>query len=204
MYLSKQDYIIHKGLVWSVNAKKSGINTEHFKRHIDQLLIMFDRYSKVFVLRFDLRFPDDMKATDDSKVLSIFLRRLRKQIKAHYGNMSIGYSWCREQERAKHQHYHLVLMLNGHKVQSAKWLCSRIRKIWSDVAGGTPHWSRYYRVNREQFKQCQSGLDNTDKINSVNRAVFHISYLFKGRGKGYQPKTSHSYGHSRLKSRVIL
>jgi hypothetical protein len=204
LYLSYQDYIEHVGLIWRVNTKKSGIHTKPFKRWLDQFNVVFAKHSKVFVYRFDLSFPtDSLRSVNDHVQFEKFLTRLKKQLKNHYPSSLIGYTWAAEVETSKNQHYHVVLMLNGHEVQSPKWLQSRISRIWADVGGSTPYWGGYYRLNRqdltvgaELFSRSHYELVNAQDLVGL---VYQVSYLFKGRGKGYLQDGAHNYGHSRLR-----
>ena len=43
--------------------------------------------------------------------------KLTKRLKRKYKLCRVGYIWVREQEKSKHQHYHLVLMIDGNKEQ---------------------------------------------------------------------------------------
>jgi hypothetical protein len=204
LYLSYQDYIEHDGLIWRVNTKKSGMHTKPFKRWLDQLYAMFNKHSKVFAYRFDLSFPtDSLRSINDHTQFDKFFTRLKKQLKNHYPSSLIGYAWAAEVETSKNQHYHVVLMLNGHEVQSPKWLQSRISRIWTEVGGSTPHWSRFYRLNRSELTISPESLLLSDKelIESLELVglVYQVSYLFKGRGKGYLQDGAHNYGHSRLR-----
>ena len=94
-------------------------------------------------------------------------------------------------------------MLNGHEVQSPKWLQSRISRIWMDVGGSTPTWVRFYRLERKELVNNHDVILMTEhglkESGCVIGFVYHVSYLFKGRGKGYLQTGSHNYGHSRLR-----
>ncbi|MCL1091532.1 inovirus Gp2 family protein [Shewanella profunda] len=184
-YVSYQEYIEHGGEVYRVQAKPSGIHTKPFKTFLDELAWMVSRHSRVFLYRFDLRFADDKSATKDSFLMSIFFRRLRRQLERHYKTKDVGYSWAREIEKAKQQHYHCVLMMDGNRIHHPRALSIKIKKIWLEISGGSPYWSRWHFFHRLDFKK-------------QHKAIYHSSYLFKVRGKGYKPKQARDYGHSRL------
>lgn len=164
---------------------------------------MFDTYEKVFFYRFDLSFPSSsVPETDLSRndKLRCFLRRLNKRVMKHYPK-KMRYSWCAEIEKSKQHHYHIVLMLNGHKIQEPKRLQSWIRQIWMELGGSSPSWVKYYRINRKDahpdmglYDRPKRALEEGQDIGSM---VYHCSYLFKLRGKGFQQDNSHNYGHSR-------
>ncbi len=187
-YVSYQDYIEHFGEIFEVQAKPSGIHTAPLKAFIDELNFMLSKHSRVFLFRFDLRFADDNILTDNSKIITIFIRRLRRFIEPHYKTKDLAYSWARELEKAKQQHYHFVLMLDGNRINHPQSLCKKIRQIWFEISGGSPHWSKWYCFHRTD-----------DNLRSA--AVKHVSYIFKVRGKGYKPKQARDYGHSRMDTR---
>lgn len=169
---------------WRINSRKSGSRIDILKCLLSQLSIMLERDSKVFMFRFDLRLAG---YTDDNRCITNFNRRLFKRIKRHYKS-TIGFAWVREIERSKKQHYHYVLLLEGHKIRHPATIQKWIQEIWNNY-DGTPHWSGYANLHRE---------DET----SIQKTVYWISYLAKPRGKGsnYRPAQTKDYGSSRLKS----
>jgi hypothetical protein len=144
---------------------------------------MLNAHSKVFVYRFDLHIPEH---TADNKVIGDFLRRLNKRIKVHYKTHDVAYFWVREQERSKQQHYHIALILDGHKVRHPYQINLWIRR-YSEFFDFKPHYSGYHNVRRDRPEY------ETIKL----AACYHISYLAKTRGKGYRSAQTKDFGHSR-------
>lgn len=188
-YISYQEWIEHGGQVYQVQAKPSGIHTQAFKTFLDEFNWMINAHSKVFLFRFDLRFTDDNVYLDNSKPVRILFRRLVRQLQGHYQTKDIAYSWSREQEKAKQQHYHCILMMDGNRIRLAHKLCEKIREIWLQISGGSPHWSEEYHFHRSDLR-------------TQSKAIYHSSYLFKVRGKGYKPQYAKDYGHSNLREKV--
>ena len=142
------------GNLWRVNARKSGIYTEVLKPILEQLFSMRQHHNKLLVVRFDLH---QSHATESSDHVSWFMDKLTKRLKRKYKLCRVGYIWVREQEKSKHQHYHLVLMIDGNKEQffdeilkiaTLKMVIWRISylakgKTWSEwLFFGYPHF--YY------------------------------------------------------------
>lgn len=181
-------HIIHHPLywydekAWLINAKASGVRTDILRRLLDQLTTMLYHHRKVFAFRFDLH---TATYTPTNKIISEFKRRLFGRIENRYKVKRIGYCWVREQEKAKQQHYHFVLLLDGSKVRSCYEIQEWIKEIWS-FQDGTAHWAGYHNLNRSDE-------------NGIQKAGFHISYLAKPRGKGYRPVQTKDFGSSRLK-----
>lgn len=178
------DEITHGGRTYRVNAKKSGLYAEILTRIIDQFEIAASLWSRVLVLRFDLH--QEVYSADNQRI-SRFVKRLTTKLKREYGFKKIGFAWVREQQRAKAQHYHFVLFLEGRRVRHSKRLIEIIRKAWESPVGGyhVPHVSKpFYFGSRDEI---------------VEDVIYRISYLAKVRGKGYRPDQTKDYQTSRLK-----
>lgn len=187
-YITKQEWFEYRGKIWSVNPTKSGLRTDILKAILGELNEMLCRHRKVFVWRFDLHLPYQ---TDNNKLITDFNRRLRKRVKRHYQS-EFCFAWVREQERAKSQHYHFVLILNGSKVNHYHQLAEWVREIWGSHdsvfvgdAGGHHSGCGYHNLERNDYE-------------AIDKASYHISYLAKPRGKGYRPKQTKDFGSSRL------
>jgi hypothetical protein len=100
--------------------------------------------------------------------------------------MKIGYAWVREQEKVKKQHYHVVLFLDGNKIQHPKKLNAIIKAMWE------PHG--HVPVIRNPFYYIKKN-DNATRV----EAIWRISYSAKIRGKGYRDPQANDYQTSRLK-----
>jgi len=172
------------GRTWWINARTSGVYSAMLKTMIGQLEAMISYHSKIHVIRFDLK---QNEYTEKNTQITTFNRRLFKWLKRHYKLKRIGFIWCREQETAKQQHYHYVLIIDGHKVEKATLIADKVKAIWNDIGGS--YWlpkNCYYNLKRGDYKETQN-------------AIFRISYLAKARGKGYRPPQTKDYGTSRIK-----
>jgi len=76
-------------------------------------------------------------------------------------------------EKSKKQHYYLVLMLDGHKINYPSKVISLAKQIWEGrELGHIPTIKNpYYMIERED-------------LDSYAKAFYRISYLAKVRGKG--------------------
>ena len=66
------------------------------------MLVINNRYL-MHIIRFDLRV---YKYTENKGIIKAFNRRLHKWFKRKYHIKRIGFIWCKELEKIKHQHYH--------------------------------------------------------------------------------------------------
>jgi len=184
-YITKDKAITVNGQTWWVNSAKSGLFTKQLTVMIKQVESMLSHHSKVLAIRFDLRLYE---YTPDNKIITLFNRRLHKWLKSKYGVTRIGFAWCREMETAKQQHYHYVLLLDGHKVRHPHEILPRIKVVWETQLDGSMYTPAncYYNIYR-------------DDRQSIQDVIWRISYLAKARGKGYRDKQAKDYGTSRLK-----
>lgn len=182
--ITKKDFLEYKEVTYRVNPKKSGLYVETLRSMIDQFEIAASLWSRVFVLRFDLH--QDFY-TDDNRLVSKFIKRISTKLKREYGFKKIGFCWVREQERAKAQHYHCVLFLEGRKVQHSKRIMEFIKQAWESPSGDfhVPYISRPFYIGKR------------DEI--ADQVIYRISYLAKARGKGYRPPQTKDFQCSRLK-----
>ncbi|MEY4589994.1 MAG: hypothetical protein RL497_2070 [Pseudomonadota bacterium] len=131
-YISYSGALTVNGNTWLVNARKSGIFTHMAKSMISQIDAMLAHHNKIHILRFDLHQPD---YTDDNQRITDFNRRLHGMLKSRYKLTRIGFIWVRELERAKSQHYHYALVLDGNKVQYPQNILDLATKVWSFIDG---------------------------------------------------------------------
>lgn len=188
-YTSTSEYIKVDKEIWPINSgySKQGhplpIYTKQMKGIIKQINIMTENYSRVLVVFFDLHLES---FTSDNGMISHFYKLLSYRIKKEYRFKQVGYSWCRELERAKQQHYHMALFLEGRKIRTPHYLYNKIKDAWWDVGGGFMHMSGYHMIERKDWQ-------------SKANVIYHLSYHAKERGKGYRPVQTKDYGLSRLK-----
>ena len=185
-YISRNKAITVNGKTWWVNSAKSGLYTKQLTMMINQIDNMLGYHSKLLVIRFDLRLYE---YTPDNKIITVFNRRLFKWLTRKYEVSRIGFAWCREKETAKQQHYHYVLLLDGHKIRHPHEILLRIKEIWETQLDGSMYTPKncYYNIHRNDRKNIQD-------------AIWRISYLAKARGKGYRDKQAKDYSTSRLKA----
>jgi len=169
----------------NIGKNEGGVYYEIIKRMIEQLDIALTIHKRILVHRFDLH---PSYYTGSNEIISKFFKRIKQWIYRHYGIKKIGYGWVREQERAKKQHYHLVLFLDGNKIQHPKKLNAKIKEMWTPL-GHMPVISKpYYFVDK-------------NNPNKRLEAIWRISYMAKIRGKGYRDPQANDFGTSRLKSK---
>jgi len=168
--------------IWPVQAKPNGWMPKPMKALGERFCDVIEQHSQVLIVRFDLHVP---QYTEDNAQVSEFMAKLSYWTKRHYkGVNEVRYVWVREHEKAKQQHYHVVLMLNGNKIRNPYYIHEKGKEIWSSLRGTSYHISKHHHFHR-------------DDHDSICEAFYHISYLAKARGKGYKPHHTKNYGANR-------
>jgi len=175
----------HEGVFYKVNVKKSGIYKEIMIRLIEQLKIGLAIHKRLLVVRFDLH---SHSFSDGNEEISLFRKQIVQWVARHYQTRDIGFVWAREQEKAKSQHYHLAIFIDGDKIRHQKRLLKEIRDKW-EAKDPSNHHKPY--VDKPAY------FINCDEV--FHDAVYRLSYLAKTRGKGYRPEQSKDYSTSRLR-----
>jgi hypothetical protein len=129
--------------------------------------------------------------TDDNEIISQFQRKLFSSIKAKYRVSDIGFCWVREMERAKKQHYHYALFLDGRQIRHPNSLLDLVQLKWMLVGGGHVYTPKncYRMIEKNHFEDKQA-------------VIYRLSYQAKERGKGYRAKQAKDYSTSRLNHKV--
>jgi len=166
-----------------------GIYLKILTRIINQLDIAYSIHKRLLVVRFDLHLRH---YTPNNEVISKFIKRTKQWISRNYKIKNIGYAWVREVERSKTQHYHLVLFLDGDKIQHPTKLIERIKETWSPNGHMPVVPSPYYFLDKHNHKEMRGEV------------IYRISYLAKTRGKGYRDSQAKDYEASRLKYKSYL
>lgn len=174
------------GRLQSIQAdQKNGCYFEILDALNREMTAMLAHHNKLFFVRIDMRVID---YSDKNKMVSDLLRKIKRWIAHHYQTKHIGHLWVREVERAKKQHYHLVLMVDGNKMNHPKRLIQRIEEMAEQRNLPKPYTpdNCFIMINRG---------DNT----AFDDAFYRGSYLAKTRGKNYKGKLANNFSASRIK-----
>lgn len=188
-HISTSAYITVDKEIWNINSgfSKQGyplpIFTGQMTKIVRQLNIMTTKYSRVLVVFFDLHLKTP---SANNSIISRFRKLLFRRITTAYYFNQIGFSWCREHEKSKQQHYHMALFLEGRKIRTPEYLYDKIQYAWWFVGGGNVTKTGYNMINKNNWQSKQD-------------AIYHLSYHAKTRSKGYRPKQTKDFGLSRLK-----
>ena len=153
------------------------------ERLADEFYGALKLHSKVLVLRIDIHtHTPGLKNT----TIEGLLRWLKQDSNRNYRMKNIGHMWVREYGERKKTHWHLVLLLDGNKVQDSWSVVNKIKCYWEEK-------KQYGLVKPVKNPYTKIIRGDTD---SFNEAFYRSSYLTKERTKNIG--SERTYGSSRL------
>ena len=181
-------WIVYGGVKIEIcNAQQYGVYKKIVISFIKQLDAAISIHKRVLVLRLDFHMN---YYTETNYKFSKFMKNITQWLNRQYGIKNVGYQWVREQERAKKQHYHLALILDGDLIQYPSKINEIFREKW------LPNGSMYipdkcfYRINKHNLKEERE------------KVIYRVSYNAKSRGKQYRPAQTKGYYSTHLKAKT--
>ena len=159
--------------------------------------------SKIFFMRYDIRFPEGYDHTDNG-VFRAFQSKFMKNLSRQ--GLKPQYVAVREQSREKHQHYHVALLLDGQKTQSIHNHIQTAERLWDSTLGLPARENGYGLIddcttNRHGEPQ-ENGVmlryDDPFRGNKKDDCFRRASYLAKTNTKGTAPKGQRELFSSRI------
>ncbi|UQZ88010.1 hypothetical protein C4J81_01765 [Deltaproteobacteria bacterium Smac51] len=179
-----------------------GCRTDILDRLCRLMTFYTQKHNKTLFIRFDLRFPEHFTVPEDNTILSKFLDSFKTKLTRM--GLSPSYLWVREQSREKHQHYHLVLLLNGSLVQNFYHILQLAEYYWGLALGcdasGLVDFCLYSRNGLPQSNGLMLRRNTLDFVPAFQTCFHWASYLAKENTKGYGPQWTKEYGSSRIPS----
>lgn len=174
------------GIGFDVNANRSQpLNFTYMEKIVSAMENGRSAYSKLTFLCFTLHCS---QYSDDNTVLTEALPRLKEQLDNYYQpNVWVNHLWCREQDKASAQHYHLVIILNGQKASKGHRTFSELAKIWCELGQA--------KVTLNQTHHLKRADDKT-----YRQIIYHLSYMAKMRSKRDVTKGCRDFVVGRIKT----
>jgi hypothetical protein len=140
--------LTYKGL--PLMHEKAPFIEEYLEALHNVLQMSLEDYSRVFAMRFDLRFPAHIAEHEGNEVMSRFIESLKAKIRhdrararAHNANAhdtAVRYVWAREVGQERRVHYHAVILLNrdayfrpGRYDSNKENMAGRIVEAWASA-----------------------------------------------------------------------
>ncbi|HMT93462.1 inovirus-type Gp2 protein [uncultured Thiothrix sp.] len=181
-------FVQFEGKHYSILQGKQGVFSKIMHRLTEELSTCLDLWGRVFALRFDLHHKDIYR--ENNRWVSQFFKNLKRRLEREYSMATIGYLWVREQEKAKAQHYHVVLFLDGNKIRHSSKINLMLSDTWKAV-----NPSNHVAIPEKPFYFI-------DDEATLTHAIERISYLAKVRGKGYRGKQVKDFYGSSLYKKI--
>ncbi|QYK02410.1 YagK/YfjJ domain-containing protein [Shewanella psychrotolerans] len=182
MFITYADYYHYAGNDWKINNKPSGCALNIISSLFKLIFNYQADHYRILAIRYDLHQPSYV---DNNKRMTVFFRRLNKQLNAKYAGVDMKYAWVREQAAADSPHFHILLLLNGQVVNHPHKVSQVCKRIWSDMSG-TIYYPKnmYYLVTRNDLTRLE-------------QLLFRVSYFAKGKDKDKRAAQTKSFGCSR-------
>ncbi len=160
--------------------------------------------NRVFFMRYDVRFPEKVGEHTNNKTVSDFQANLMKNLNRK--GLKAQYVLVREQSREKHQHYHGILLLNGHKTQSINGHIATAERLWNSALGLPPREGGYGliedctkdRNGNPQVNGVMLRHDDPDYESKKEDCFRRASYLAKVNTKNNNPQGQREMFSSRI------
>ncbi|WP_368485112.1 inovirus-type Gp2 protein [Pseudoalteromonas sp. SD03] len=162
--------------------KTKGQNLKALTKVFQHCECMLSHYSKVLVARIDL-------STQSYSINNqMFLKFIKKQLSVltKQYNCKVSYICTRERNTSSNHHYHLAVLLSGHKIKHSSKLTYQLKHAWESEGLGSASFVKhpYYLMHRgNKF--------------SIEPALYRLSYFTKRATKEANIK-GHSYLFSKL------
>jgi len=171
---------------------------------------MIAQHCKVLFVRFDLRFPAGTVHNGSNTEVAQCMKELTGYY--NYHGVATRYIWVREQWSSDAPHYHVMMLLNGSRVQNPMGVWAKAADLWSRITNG-PH-ALLHQCRQEHVGQVTSGcimirrpsgaaighdlLAQKSAFEAAYREALECgAYLAKDFSKGKTPFRVREYGASR-------
>lgn len=94
----------------------------------ERLVHMIQHHSKVLVVRFDVRYPDNHPYPQRNEDISNLMKLLKEWF--YQNGIEAHYLWVREQNISDVPHYHVAFLINGNRCQTGTGLLQAAQRLW--------------------------------------------------------------------------
>lgn len=176
---------------------------EDILQSLEKLFIhMTNKYSKVLFIRFDVRYPVNyqLQKIPANKLFSSFMAALARYYQRQ--GYDPHYLWAREESEGLNPHYHVVLMLDGHKSKFYMPVLKKAEELWRYQLNQNAKGLIFYCNQDNNGNSQENGIcirkDRADYWEIYKRCFRWASYLAKASSKKHTPYYTRQYGLSRL------
>ena len=158
---------------------KESKREDSISRYMDAL---FDKYSKINVIRIDLSYKQEVAATKTLEEANKDLNRMmnNRRGKPTVFNNQVGYIIAKEYTPKKGVHFHTAFIYDGQKMLKDINKAIKIGKYWEEDI--TNNEGLFFNCNqkKEQYKDLGIGIISHDDTEKRENLIEHVaSYLGK-------------------------
>ncbi len=178
----------------------NGYRDNILQRSNELINYMIFNHNKTLLIRIDLRLPSSYVHNGLNDEIEQFNKNMVRCFR--YGNIDIKYIVVREQSSSNHPHYHVLIIVDGNKIQNPYAVLETATRIWNSIVGsdasGLVHLCQHQpghpipplemirrpssRATGERLEQQTAAFERAKQI-----AFDHASYLAKEFTKGNAP-----------------
>lgn len=166
------------------------IREEIADKIIDGLHLYTECHCKTFAVIFTLKYPTNLSQVDNAPIKA-FMDRFTKHLE--WKGLDPFYIWVREQDTSPNPHYHVLLLLNGSKIQSKYGIMEEAKRIWGHINDCEPSGLVDYSWEPWMLRRTAPDFQAV-----LADCIFACSYLAKTNTKGSAPYRHRDVGSSRL------
>lgn len=144
------------------------------RRHQNQL---FERYSKLLMLRVDFSYLQDSDSHGDGDIHSTVADITLMLQRSGEINGLVGYAWVLEQTEQHGYHIHAAFYLNGQKHRQVWTVFEALRDTWKSVTWGEGH--AYRCEPKEHYRVRGEWVTAYDDARGRRGMQYILSYLSK-------------------------
>ena len=173
-------------------------------------------HSRVFTLRFDVRYPVGYSGSVSNDLISQLMKNLVQYLKRiSYTNTVSGrvlyrhdprYIWVREQNTSVHPHYHVILLDDANAIQSGYGIHNDITRLWGLIlncdASGLIHICVMNDAGSTWNPLIISRTNQFDKQKIKILLHDQLGYLAKDAYKGSVKDGMRDFGMSRIHGNI--
>lgn len=193
---------------YSVNCGRDNqyaVREDILKAIYDRLFFMIENYSRVMILRYDLRFPSMFRYENGDSSLKRFINSFiiflkRKGVDYHY-------VWVKEQNNSDNVHYHCVFIVDAERFTSSFRYNEKVKELWSSACSDESCIAPFNLVHVANRKLFDDYFDTTilskDEPyfeDTLDDCIYWLSYLAKVNTKLVNPgRGNRGFGSSLLR-----
>ncbi|MBV6325714.1 YagK/YfjJ domain-containing protein [Duganella violaceipulchra] len=152
-------------------------NFASVKKYIDAL---FNRYSRLLVLRVDLSYKKSYAGKVDEKIAHSHREQFLNNMRSNslFDNL-VGYVWKLEYGRDKGHHFHFAFFFDGAKVRKDEFIALKIGNYWVNkiTDGNGSHHN--CNMNKAAYEDLGIGMISHDEHEKRKSLMRTLSYLTK-------------------------